>query len=330
MGTEAEVSGGAAVRVREVVFPEPTSRKAWVTPVVATEYLANSDLNRRLSRERAIELSKAFTRGEHRLTGDSVVFNRYGLMTNAQHRMLAVVIADIKADGIAPDGRPFTEVYPAYPVIDGYVALPFWVMEGAEDDEQLVQDTGRSRSFTDHLRIQSVPNAAQVSSVLKALWHYEHGTFRDIKTWRGRMSPTVIQLDGYLKSDGREEAVRDGIKHADRVRTKVPLSSTVLSLAWIILSRIDEADAAGFWEELSMKTPPGDAVNQLVSQVLRGSKSRGKGAAGKSSGWYNTYDSRHQLALVVKAWNSYRTGKVSGNLIFRTGGANPELFPEAK
>ena len=35
-------------------------------------------------------------------------------------------------------------------------------------------------------------------------------------------------------------------------------------------------------------------------------------------------------ALFVKAWNKYRTGEQVFQLKFRTGGANPETFPEPK
>lgn len=301
----------AVAEERPVVFAEPSNKLVRVTPEIATEYLSRSDLNRRLSRDRAIALAEAFKRGEHRLTGDAIVFSRYGLMTNGQHRMLAVVIA----------GNP-----------DGY---EFWVMEGAEDDEQMVQDTGRSRSFTDNLRIRGVANAQMISSVLKMLWHYEVGTLKEGKAWRARVSPTVLQLDAYLTGKAqyngrevtREEVIRDGVRHADRVRHKIPLSSTVLSLAWIIINNIDETDAAGFWDELSMKDSPSEPVKMLISLVLKQSTRR---QAGKSTGWYNTFDARHQLALVLKTWNSYRSGNVPGNLIFRSGGVAPEAFPVAK
>lgn len=34
-------------------------------------------------------------------------------------------------------------------------------------------------------------------------------------------------------------------------------------------------------------------------------------------------------ALVVKAWNAYRTGRPVTNLRWRSGGSSPEAFPTA-
>ena len=292
------------VKNPEVTAPGPVNQKVSVTPAIAMDYLARSDLNRYLSRDRAANLAAAFRRGEYRLTGDAIVFNKKNLMTNGQHRMLAVVIADL----------PY--------------ALDFWVMEGADDDEIMVQDTGRPRSFTDQLRINNVPNAAAISGAVKLLWNYEAGVIKDAKIWRGRHAPTIIQLDAFFKE--RESLVRDGIKHADRVRHTVPVAMSVLSTAWIVLSAIDKIDADGFWEELSMKSPASEPVNMLITQILRHSRSRKTSKGKESTGWYNTFDSRHQLALIIKTWNSYRSGNTPKNLIFRSGGATPELFPEPR
>ena len=297
---EAAVTS-AADDPRPVVFSEPSNRKVLLTPELAMEFLARSDLNRLLSRDRASGLAEAFKRGEHRLTGDAIVFNRYGFMTNGQHRCLAVVMSRIDT------------------------GLEFWVMEGADDDEQMVQDTGRPRSFADHLRVKGAASASTVSGVTKLLWNYENGVMTDINRWRSRLTPTVFQLDSYIST--REPAIREGMKHADRVRHKLPLTTSVLAVAWVIISAIDREDAEGFWDEISMRTPPGDAVNLLASQVLRNSrKTKGK----QATGWYNTFDSRHQLALVIKTWNNYRSGNVPQNLVFRTAGVSPEAFPEPR
>lgn len=287
--------------VQEVLFTTPTNKLVKVTPEIATEYLARSDLNRRLSRDRAIELAKAFNRGEHRLTGDAIVFNKQGLMTNGQHRMLAIVIA----------GNP-----------EGF---EFWVMEGADEDEQMVQDTGRSRSFTDHLRIRGVPNATAVSGVTKLYWNYTTGTIHDPKLWHARISPTVFQLDKFFAD--HEDTLKEGIRHADTARRKLPLTVSVLAVAWITFSAIDEADAQGFWDQLTMKTEAGSPVRSLISQVLTKRKAR---PGRRETGWYSSFDSRHQLALIIKAWNAFREGREIQQLVFKSGGVAPEGFPKAK
>src|SRR5580658_1125481 len=93
---------------------QPEMKLVYVTPDIALTYLSNSDLNRKLSKPRAVQLAHAFQRGEHRLTGDAITFSKKGKMTNGQHRMLAVSIADL------PYG------------------LPFWIMVNSEDDANMV------------------------------------------------------------------------------------------------------------------------------------------------------------------------------------------------
>lgn len=305
--TTAEAETAAADVADEnlpVIYPEPLSRLIYVNVNIAMDFLSRSDKNRSLSRDRSAKLAEAFERGEHRLTGDAIVFNRYGLMTNGQHRCLAVIMATMP-----PDSK----------------GLPFWVMYGAEDDEQMVQDTGRSRSFNDHLRIKQVTNANAVSGVVKLLWSVNHGIIQDLKVWHERKSPTVFQLDEFWRQN--EDAVRDSIKYSDRIRHKLPMNTSVLAVAWITFSAIDKDDAEGFWDQLSLKTETScGAIRSLISQVL--AKKQDRSSRGKrESGWHRTFDSRHQLALIIKAWNSYRTGREISLLVFKSGGVNPESFP---
>lgn len=276
----------------------PTSRLVRVTPEIATEYLSRSDLNRTLSRDRAIQLAQAFLRGEHRLTGDAIVFSKRRLMTNGQHRCLAVIIA----------GSP-----------GGY---DFWVMEGADDDEQLVQDTGRPRSFTDHLRIRQVTNANLVSGATKFLWHYQRGIVADLTAWHKRVSPTVMQLDTFW--DQNQELIRESLRHADRVRRNAPLNTSVLAVAWITLSTLDKDDAEAFWDQLTLKS---DVIHSGVRQLLNQVSRHRQAAPGRTKSWISQYDARHQLALLFKAWNAWRDGREIENLAFKVGGKAPETFP---
>jgi hypothetical protein len=294
----------------------------YLTPPVAMQHLAQSDVNRKLSRNRAAHFAAAFRRGEHRLTGDAIEFNGRQLMTNGQHRELSVVIADIKADEESPDGRRYTDVYPNYPVIDGYIGLPFWIMHNAPNDETLVRDTGRPRNFIDHLRMLEVPNASYTAQVARLRYQYERGVLIDQKKWQGRLAPTNMELMSFFDRPGNREEIVDGVRAADRVRRHVRLSVPSLSVAWIVLQSISAEDVEAFFAELRLDQPMAPAVSALVKSTHTQRRS-GRG----QTGWASTWDARHQLALIFKTWNHYREGTAPKLLHFKSGGAKPEEFP---
>jgi hypothetical protein len=292
---------------RIAVQPEmqPEMKLVYVTPDIALTYLSNSDLNRKLSKPRSVQLAQAFQRGEHRLTGDAITFSKKGKMTNGQHRMLAVSIADL------PYG------------------LPFWIMVNSEDDANMVTDTGRSRSFTDQLRLRSIPNASNTAAATKLLSQYQDGTVADLKRWAGRLSPTVFQQWNFYTGDGTPEnpghaaEISAALKRADQVRRVLPIGASVLSVAWIVFSGIDPAEAEGFWDELRIRKEQSAAVASLVHFLNRQRKSRQR-----QSGWHTPLDARLQLALLFKAWNYWRDGtSPKTGLSFRSGGTSPEVFP---
>lgn len=310
------------VATAEAAVESPRMELMYLTPPVAMQYLAKSDVNRKLSRSRAAQLAQAFRRGEHRLTGDAVEFNRRDLMTNGQHRQLSVVIADIKAGEEDPLGRPYTDVYPSYPVIGEYIGLPFWVLLNAPDDETLVRDTGRPRSFIDHLKMLEVPNASYTAQVGRLRYQYERGILSDQKRWQGRLAPTNMELMSFFERPGNREIIGDGVRAADRVRRHVRLSVPALGVAWTVLKAIDQEDTEAFFAELRLDQTMSPAVSALVRSTHT-QRRPGRG----STGWASTWDARHQLALMFKTWNHYRDGTAPKLLHFKSGGAKPEEFP---
>lgn len=281
---------------RRIVHPVPSMALVYVTPQIAVSFLAKSDVNRKLSRERAKWLAECFKRGEHRLTGDAISFTPYDLMDNGQHRMLAVVIADLDH------------------------GLPFWVQYGAVSGSQLVTDTGRQRSFADQLRIREIKNATAVSAATKLLWQYQTGVMKDIKTWQSRLSPSVMQMWEFFQEHQKE--VTDTVTRASSIRHVIPFSQSVLMVAQIVLFAIDETDAEGFFNELGMRTQQSEGVQLLTAYMLKHKVTR-RG----TTGWHTGIDSRMQLALLFKAWNHYRNGITPRAISFRTGGASPEAMP---
>lgn len=86
-----------------------TSTVEHITPTIARKYLAmNSNNPRRLNKNTAASYAEDMKAGKWELNGEAIVFDEEGNLRNGQHRLLAVIKADIGVDflvvrGIAKD-----------------------------------------------------------------------------------------------------------------------------------------------------------------------------------------------------------------------------------
>lgn len=122
----------------------PNVRIVTVTPEIARQWLQHNIGNRSLSRASVVGYKDSLLRGEWRLSGDAIMFNRRGELINGQHRLTAVAETNTSA--------------------------PFLVMENCEESTKDIIDLGRSRSVPDMLRmIYGVDRASMVTSVFALL-----------------------------------------------------------------------------------------------------------------------------------------------------------------
>jgi hypothetical protein len=127
-----------------------------VTPVKASEYLERNTANRPLSRRLVRDFAEAMRRGEWRVTHQGIAFDTEGALVDGQHRLAAVVEADLPVEMTV-----FTEV----PV-------------GAFD----VLDTGKRRNAADVLAIEGEKSAVTLAAMVRTVWLYEN---RPELNWSG-------------------------------------------------------------------------------------------------------------------------------------------------
>lgn len=126
------------------------------TPRKAAEYLERNTANRPLSRRTVREFAEAMRRGEWRVTHQGIAFDTEGALVDGQHRLAAVVEADMPVELTV-----FTEV----PV-------------GAFD----VLDTGRRRNAADVLAIEGEKSPVMLAAMVRTVWLYEN---RPELNWSG-------------------------------------------------------------------------------------------------------------------------------------------------
>jgi hypothetical protein len=132
------------------------SRVQMVTPAKAGEYLARNTANRPLTKRTVREFAEAMRRGEWRVTHQGIAFDTAGALVDGQHRLAAVVEADVPVEMTV-----FTEV----PV-------------GAFD----VLDTGKRRNAADVLAIEGEKSAVMLAAMVRTVWLYEN---RPELNWSG-------------------------------------------------------------------------------------------------------------------------------------------------
>src|SRR5215470_2655832 len=74
------------------------SKVLTVTPRRASEYLERNTLNRPLSRRTVREFAEAMRRGEWRVTHQGIAFDAEGALVDGQHRLAAIVEADLPVE----------------------------------------------------------------------------------------------------------------------------------------------------------------------------------------------------------------------------------------
>ncbi len=116
---------------------------------IAQEVLAYNTGNRRINRRKLEQLVGQMRRGEFVNTGEPIIVSREGILNDGQHRLQAVVEADVEVD----------------------MDIRF----GISREAFRVTDTGASRTPGDVLTIMGAHAGGQVSSTVRLLLLYERG-----------------------------------------------------------------------------------------------------------------------------------------------------------
>src|SRR5947199_8206901 len=132
------------------------SRVQTITPKKAQEYLEHNTANRPLSRRTVRDVGHAMRRGELRVTHQGIAFDTTGALVDGQHRLAAIVEADVPIEVTV-----FSEV-----------------PEGAFD----VLDTGKRRNAADVLAIEGEKSAVMLAAMVRTVWLYEN---RPELNWSG-------------------------------------------------------------------------------------------------------------------------------------------------
>ena len=120
-----------------------------VSPKMAKMALGNMCINRKLRPSLIKKYAHSMLQGQWKINGEAIVFSKSGVLLEGQHRMNAVVVADI--------------------------SVPMLIVKGVEDSKEVLAtiNDGASRTLTDRLTMQGITlnniHAATLRSLLFGL-----------------------------------------------------------------------------------------------------------------------------------------------------------------
>lgn len=262
-----------------------------VTPERAQQLLEQNKNNRRVSAKNLEKVEAIMSRGEWRLNGEAIKVSTSGRVLDGQHRLLASVNT----------GTTFQTL----------------IVYGLPDETQETMDSGKSRTLADILSLRGYKSTHSLAAIVTAIIRSEiYGIKSAVSSGTAARPVTNHQAVRRLET---EPTLADIYNHVYGA-TKVGLQGKIAGMLYYRFSEIDSEDADFFFDRLA--SGAGLERNHPILS-LRALLLNLKSAPGTSNTTYVT-------AVTIKAWNKFRAGEDCTQLKFRTGGANPEAFPEPK
>jgi hypothetical protein len=266
----------------------PTYEVVDVTPEMAHEFLGYNTHNRPM-RHRVIKaLAEDMASGNWEEDGQSIKFGRDGALLDGQHRLAAIIKAE--------------------------VPIRLLVVRNVPNEAQENMDTQARRSFGDVLKLRNEKLYTALAAAVRRVHMWENGSRSGTANWQ----PTNRQL---LQTLEKYPWLRDTVSLTQRVGQQIPIPGSTLALCHWLFVQIDADDCEFFFQRLGdgVGLNDGDPIHVLRRTVLTEERS---GRTGKTR-----INTTVMTAYLIKAWNAYRQGKRIGLLRFKPGGANPETFP---
>lgn len=268
-----------------------------VNSQLAEAWLERNTTNRRLSDDIVQKYAADMREGRWHYDGSPIRFDRDGRLLDGQHRLWAI--------------------------IESQTEQKFLVVSGLETRAFVTIDTGKRRSVADILSIEhpTVKSTMHLAALGGLMWKWDQGMRgKSLLPNRGRTAAPTEALVDYINPQ-IEHLVHLNSRASSVANRRPGIGSSTLGLAMHVFEQIDKADSDWFFDRLADGAgldagSPILALRNLLERAVAGKDRR------------SSLPTDFALAVVIKAWNSYRRGEEVQYLRFRAGGSQPEQFPE--
>ena len=266
------------------------TRTQKMTPAKATQLLEANTANRPLSRATVRLFADAMRRGEWKITHQGIAIDTNGILVDGQHRLAAIVEADIPIELTV-----FTDVPPE--TFD-------------------VLDTGKRRNAADALAIEGEKNTMQLASMLRTIWLYDN---RPDAAWSGggaRVSnQQILQV---LETNPR---IREFGPIGEQLSAATGMIKSAAGAASYLVSRPNTAAKLQPWLDGVIEgagLARTDARLKLRNLMLNMARRQ----AGEVR---RRHDTREQVVLYLTAFNAWATGEPVQRLRYSPGDPAPAI-----
>jgi hypothetical protein len=189
-----------------------------ITPEMAAEWLAHNTRNRPIKPRHLAALSQAIQRGDWVVNGETIIFADDGTLLDGQHRLAAVVDAQLPIESL--------------------------VVRGLPKAAQVTMDTGVKRTLADVLSWCGERNAHLLAGALGYLYRHRIGQQMDTG---GRARVTHQQALVLLEQN---PGLRESMHIGQRTSAALRASPSMATFLHYVLSEIDADDADAFFDTL--------------------------------------------------------------------------------
>jgi hypothetical protein len=263
-----------------------------VTPAMADKWLTTANThNRNMRSKRVQDYARDMRTGSWVENGDAIRFAEDGTLLDGQHRLAAILEAD--------------------------VTIRMLVVSGLANTAQDTVDDGVRRTLHDVLGLKGETNTTVLASVLRRAYLWQSYPERRPRGFDKSIRPTNAEALDMLR---RHPELRASVREASAAAQHIPLTKSALGLFHWLALKIDPADCADFMDQLKY----GDGLRSIdpVFQLRKRAQMMRRQTGRESEHVY--------FALIAKAWNLYRDGATIEILSYRGGGMSAERFPEPK
>lgn len=269
----------------ELADPEPPNNEhphsEWlaITPETAENWLRVNKSNRTLRRRASQAQLRDMQAGHWQINGESIKFSR---------PLLKGEIDDLPEDYVLLlDGQHRLEA-----CVNSRVPFVSLIVSGLEPEARHTMDTGISRTMSDVLKLDGKTNGTVVASVLRRIFMWRNGDYK----FTGASRPTHAEMIELYEQDPHGFSRAGEIGYW--VRTLFPdTAPAVVGTAYYLCNEIDDQQAPWFFARLrdGADLTAGHPVLALRARLQRERADK------------RHANPQHQLALILRAWNHYRS-----------------------
>ncbi|MFD0883123.1 hypothetical protein ACFQ08_00890 [Streptosporangium algeriense] len=256
-----------------------------IDPGRAQELLRRNGRNRRLDKGTVDRYAEAMRRGEWQLSHQGIAVGENGELLDGQHRLEAIIKADIA------------------------VEMP--VARGMSRDAFSVLDTGKRRSPSDALRLAGATDTLHLSAALRYLHIYLNSPD---SMWSG--SATRLTNDQILDLRDKHPRMEECVRKARPINANTGIITSACATAlYVTLDACPDMDIDPWVTGITTGANLDIGDSRLA---LRNFFANVRAVSGK-----RRVDAREHIAIYIKAWNAWRTGRKIKVLFFRKGEVMP-------